>query len=302
MRQVTGKREAKGIIGSSRPRSRTIANRNGSRRADRRGLARDRTWALSISETARSLISGNRPCREIHCHTGRDCNDRNPSDPRSIRQLCLSGARYVRWGVQWGNRRRRSRRVRARAGGPVPTRLDPLSYPEHPSPQRSRGRQSGTDCRDRLHRRRSAGRFRTNPGHWPRSRGWRRALLGLRARAGLRRTRSHTRSHRLLVRSGSRPVLRRHAVRARMRSDLRRHSAADVDVSFQTAVAARRHAGVLRARVYAIQRPLRGFSGWCQRRPASPQHRDRRGPRRGASDRAVPAWRGEGDQSVSAGR
>src|SRR5216684_5476555 len=130
---------------------------------------------------------------------------------------------------------------------------------------------------------------RRRPRSHPRA--WRRFL-------GDRHPRAYARAHRLLW--GRVAVLWRYAVRVRLRAPLRRHRRADVRVAAETARAARRDEGVLRARVHAREHRLRQNRRAGQRSAQATRGARPAPARGGQADAAEHAGRGKGHQSLPA--
>src|SRR5512143_4047405 len=176
------------------------------------------------------------------------------------------------------------------------------AYPQHAPSPRPHRRQSRDQGGDRLHHRGAEPRPRPHSRH--RRRGQRRRHLRFRQGAcrDLLRSRPHARPHRLLVSGQRRAVLRRHAVHHGLRPPVRGHAGADVAEPFAPARAARDGGGLLRARIHAVQRPVRAhrrsrqcrLEGACRRSRSHARGRPGHGAGHagpGAQDQSVPARR-----------
>src|SRR5690606_21282331 len=197
-------------------------------------------------------------------------------DPRPWRQLHLApaGRRGPRHGAGGSGRGRPG--VRRRRRGRLGTGGDPAD----PPPRRPRGRRAGP-----------AGALATARGHRP----GRRPHSARHPPRGRRRP-GRGRRPRLRCAGGARPyrdphriprprrlVLRRHPLQSRLRPPVRGHPGPDAGLARPAGGPARRHPGVLRARVHAVERRLR--PGGRPRQPGAPAPQ-RRG---GRHARQVPA-------------
>ena len=112
---------------------------------------------------------------------------------------------------------------------------------------------------------------------------------------GVLRSGPYDRAYRLCLQGAARAVLRRHALRPGLRQDVRGHAAAVLALARAPARAARRHAGLLRARIHAVERALR--RDHRDRQPAAMARRRRSTPPAPAARRRCRRLLGEEKQT-----
>ena len=197
-----------------------------------------------------SALAAGGAWRRCRTRANGDARDRRGPGPSTT--ITLAGPRC-------GQRRDGSRRSwRRRSGAAEAERqgLDDHPNPEHPLASRSHRRQPGASKRRPAHR--SSGRPKPSGSGASMFRRRRRSGHGRRARGRVWNSRPHCSAISPTTSKTSACLCWRYDVCHGLRPAVRRHGRADVRIAPADRRAARGRAHLLRPRIYAVQRPLRG--------------------------------------------